>query len=182
VGLALARRITELHGGSIEARSEGVGRGATFVLRLPLLQEQGDVVPGSAPSGGSESSATAFTVLVVDDNRDAADSMAALLEMGGHRVLVAYDGPSALEAAEREAPQIVLLDIGLPGMDGYEVGQRMRALKQTRASLIVALTGYGQAEDRARSAQAHLDGHLVKPIDYRTLCSVLERAVIRTTG
>jgi PAS domain S-box-containing protein len=182
VGLALARRITELHGGSIEARSEGVGRGATFVLRLPLLQEQGEVVPGSAPSGGSESSATAFTVLVVDDTRDAADSMAALLEMGGHRVLVAYDGPSALEAAEREAPQIVLLDIGLPGMDGYEVGQRMRALKQTRASLIVALTGYGQAEDRARSAQAHLDAHLVKPIDYQTRCTVLERAAIRTTG
>jgi CheY-like chemotaxis protein len=182
VGLALARRIAELHGGSIEAFSEGVGRGARFVLRLPLLAEQSETAPDGAPGSGGKDCTTAFTVLVVDDNRDAADSMAALLEMGGHKVLVAYDGPSALEAAERDAPHIVLLDIGLPGMDGYEVGRRMRALKQTRESLIVALTGYGQAEDRARSAQAHLDGHLVKPIDYQTLCSVLERAAIRAAG
>jgi CheY-like chemotaxis protein len=179
VGLALARRIAELHGGSITADSEGAGRGASFVLRLPLSQQQLDAPASSAPSPNSGRAHASFTVLVVDDNRDAADSMAALLEMRGHRVVVAYDGPSALDAARRDGPEVILLDIGLPGMDGYEVGERLRSLEQTRTSLIVALTGYGQAEDRQRSAQAHLDGHLVKPIDYQTLCAVIERAAIR---
>jgi PAS domain S-box-containing protein len=179
VGLALARRIAELHGGSIQAFSEGVGRGATFVLRLPLAQEQLDSPPSTPPRAGSEHAQATFMVLIVDDNRDAADSMAALLEMRGHRVAVAYDGPSALDAARRHAPEVVLLDIGLPGMDGYEVGERLRSMEQTRASLIVALTGYGQAEDRQRSVQSHLDGHLVKPIDYQTLCAVIERAAVR---
>jgi CheY-like chemotaxis protein len=118
----------------------------------------------------------ARSVLVVDDNRDAADSVAALLQLRGHLVWVAYDGPSALAVAAERSPQVVLLDIGLPGMNGYEVATRLREMDQTRASTIVALTGYGQEEDRQRSEQMRFDAHLVKPVDSETLYRLIERA------
>jgi len=103
-------------------------------------------------------------LLVVDDNKDAAESMSMLLEMWGHEVAFAYDGPSALETAERWQPQAVFLDIGLPGMDGYEVAARLRALPQARDAVLIAITGYGQEDDRLRSRQAGIDHHLVKPV------------------
>ncbi|MPZ44279.1 MAG: PAS domain S-box protein, partial [Betaproteobacteria bacterium] len=176
VGLTLARRIVEMHGGSIQARSDGVGRGAAFVVHLPALEQApgapeapGEAHDEPAPGGGR-------SVLVVDDNRDAADSVAALLQLRGHRVWVAYDGPSGLAIASERAPEVVLLDIGLPGMDGYEVATRLREMEQTRSSTVVALTGYGQEEDRQRREQTRFDAHLVKPVDYEILYRLIERA------
>ena len=176
VGLTLARRIVEMHGGSIQARSEGVGRGATFAVHLPALEQAPGAQEGSAKKRDEPAPVCARTVLVVDDNRDAADSVAAVLELRGHRVWVAYDGPSALAIAAERSPEVVLLDIGLPGMDGYEVATRLRAMEPTRSSEIVALTGYGQEEDRKRSEQTRFDAHLVKPVDSETLYRLIERS------
>jgi PAS domain S-box-containing protein len=182
VGLTLARRIVEMHGGSIQAMSEGVGRGATFVVYLPVLEQAqgmaealGEALDPPAPEGGR-------SVLVVDDNRDAADSVAALLTLRNHRVWVAYDGPSGLAIAAERSPEVVLLDIGLPGMDGYEVATRLRETSQTRSSTIIALTGYGQEEDRRRTEQARFDAHLVKPVDYETLYQLIERTQPRVVA
>ena len=113
---------------------------------------------------GSGETASKRRLLVVDDNRDAAESMSMLLEMWGHEVAFAYDGPSALQTAERLQPQAVFLDIGLPGMDGYEVAARLRALPQAREAVLIAITGYGQEDDRLRSRRAGIDHHLVKPV------------------
>ncbi len=174
VGLALALRIVEMHGGSIEGTSEGSGRGAVFSVRLPLIAER---TAAEAPQVqlGTDAPVRARSVLVVDDNRDAADSVAELLRLRGHQVLVAYDGPGALSTAAQHAPEVVLLDIGLPGMDGYEVGVRLREDAATRSALILALTGYGQSQDRRRSEAASFDGHLVKPVDIETLYARVER-------
>lgn len=113
-------------------------------------------------------------LLVVDDNRDAAESMSMLLEMWGHEVAFAYDGPSALATAERLQPEAVLLDIGLPGMDGYEVAERLRELPQARDAVLIAITGYGQEDDRLRSRQAGIDHHLVKPVAPDALRNLIE--------
>jgi PAS domain S-box-containing protein len=174
IGLTLARQIVEMHGGSIHAASEGPGRGAAFTVRLPA----GALCVARSPSPPTTQAAAAppstpRRTLVVDDNRDAADSMAALLDLRGHTTWVAYDGESALALAAEHAPQVVLLDIGLPGMDGYEVAARLRALAQTRNSRLIALTGYGQPEDRRRSQQAGFDRHLVKPVDFEILVGLL---------
>ena len=112
-------------------------------------------------------------LLVVDDNRDAAESMSMLLEMLGHEVAFAYDGPSALETAQRWRPEAIFLDIGLPGMDGYEVAERMRELPQARHAVLIAITGYGQEDDRPRSRRAGIDHHLVKPVDISHLARLL---------
>jgi CheY-like chemotaxis protein/two-component sensor histidine kinase len=174
VGLTLARRIVEMHGGSIHATSEGVGRGATFVVRLPALETAPTAAkPAPEPSAPSDAP-VARTVLVVDDNEDAADSVAALLELRGHRAWVAYDAEAALAIAAEAAPQVVLLDFGWPGMDGYAVSSRLRAMEPMRAATIIALTGYGQEEDRRRSEQARFDAHLVKPVDCDTLYALVE--------
>jgi CheY-like chemotaxis protein len=114
-------------------------------------------------------------VLIVDDNRDAASSLALLLGLDGHRTVVAHDGAEALEAAERLRPDVVLLDIGLPGMSGYEVGRRMRHQPWGRGIMLIALTGWGQPEDRRRSSEAGFDAHLVKPVDHAALMALLER-------
>jgi two-component system CheB/CheR fusion protein len=177
VGLTLARRIVEMHGGTIEASSQGVGYGATFAVRLPALEPApAEAQAGSAGNGTQPTAVQARTVLVVDDNQDAADSVATLIELRGHRVWVTYDGPSALAIAAERSPEVVLLDIGLPGMNGYEVATRLRDLAATRSSTIVALTGYGQEQDRRRSAQARFDAHLVKPVDAETLYELIETA------
>jgi CheY-like chemotaxis protein len=182
VGLALARRIAEMHGGSIQAASAGIGHGATFTVRLPVLDEA-PAAPLPPPQAvPTPERAAARSVLVVDDNKDAADSVAALLGLRGHRVHVAYDGPAGLALAAEHAPEVVLLDIGLPGMDGYEVAMRLRALNETRSARIVALTGYGQDEDRQRSRQASFDAHLVKPVDYETLYAMIESEPARSSS
>jgi PAS domain S-box-containing protein len=182
VGLTLARRIAEMHGGSIQAQSGGIGHGATFIVRLPLLDPAPVPVPEHPSAPGGAARTRARNVLVVDDNRDAADSVAALLGLRGHRVHIAYEGPGALALAAEHAPEVVLLDIGLPGMDGYEIAQRLRALAQTRHARIVALTGYGQDEDRRRSAEASFDAHLVKPVDYATLYALIEGDTVTVSG
>jgi len=166
VGLAICKQLIEMHQGSIEARSEGVGHGATFVVRLPLARAAREPSPGTDDSGGC-----ARRVLVVDDNRDAADSLAVLLRLEGHEAAVAYSGESALEVLAHADPDFVLLDIGLPGMDGYEVGRRMRSAGAR--ACIIALTGYGQQEDRQRSADAGFAAHLVKPVDIDVLKALL---------
>jgi CheY-like chemotaxis protein len=118
-------------------------------------------------------------LLVVDDNRDAAESMSMLLEMWGHEVAFAYDGPSALETAQRWRPQAIFLDIGLPGMDGYEVAERMRELPEARNAVLVAITGYGQEDDRLRSRRAGIDHHLVKPVAPDTLRRLIDSLEMR---
>jgi PAS domain S-box-containing protein len=163
IGLTLARRIVELHGGSLRARSEGPGRGAEFVIRMPRLDLE--MVPTRAPADlAPEASAPKRRILVVDDNVDAADSMAMLLRMVGHEVHIEHDGNAALEHASRTTPDIILLDIGLPGMDGYGVARHLRARPEGQGLRIYALTGYGQEEDRRRSLASGFDGHLVKPV------------------
>src|SRR5262249_47173610 len=151
IGLTLVRRLVELHGGMAEAHSEGLGRGSEFIVRLPALANE----PVSAPIGSERDTAPSPTsalrrVLVVDDNVDAADSLALSLKLTEQEVRVAYDGPSALRIAEVFCPQVVLLDIGMPGMDGYEVARRLGQHDGLASVLLVALTGWGQDEDRKR--------------------------------
>lgn len=184
VGLALVKSLIELHGGSVSVRSEGVGKGSTFTLRLPAVAAQAaqaaqaapSVQPQSGPGAPAVAAADPLRLLVVDDNTDAADTTAALLRGGGHRVSVAYDARQALALAERDAPQVLVLDIGLPEMDGYELARRLRLLPQTAHAMLIALTGYGQAEDRERTRQAGFDHHLVKPADPAVLNALLAEA------
>lgn len=163
VGLTLVQRLVQLHHGRIEARSAGVGQGAEFVVSLPCLRE---VVPPLPVESGTEQAArTGCRVLVVDDNADAADSVAMFLRLEGHSVETACDGHEALARAAAFAPDVVVLDIGLPGLDGYEVARRLRQSSFCGASLLVALTGYGQRGDQAQAHAAGFDHHLVKPAD-----------------
>jgi CheY-like chemotaxis protein len=160
VGLAIAKLITEMHQGSIEAHSEGIGRGSEFVVRLPLARGA-DLRAAEIPDPAR---VTPRRILVVDDNADAAQMLAATLEIAQHELRVALDGQEALRLAEAFRPQVVLLDIGLPGMDGYEVVGRLRHSPATREALIIAVSGYGSAADRRRARQAGFDHHLTKPI------------------
>ena len=163
IGLTLARRIVALHGGSINAKSEGAGKGSRFEVRLPLLRANAagmtSVRPGPEREAGARRS-----VMVVDDNADAAESMAALLRTAGVDVQIEHDGHAAVERIAASRPDIVLLDIGLPGLSGYEVARRLREHPEGHALRIYALTGYGQDEDRRRSLEAGFDGHIVKPV------------------
>ena len=160
IGLTLVRRLVELHGGSIEAMSPGSGLGSRFTVRLPLPTAP---VSTPVPKPAAISPVPPRRVLVVDDNVDAATSLAELLRHRGHEVRAVFDGPEALEEAARFTPDAVVLDIGLPGMDGYETARRLRQLPGGRHMMIVAVTGWGQDEDRRRSKEAGFDHHLVKP-------------------
>lgn len=162
IGLSLVKRIVEKHGGRVTAHSAGRGRGSEFVVRLPRI----DATPHDAvrPHGTSLSRpAKTARILIVDDNRDATDSLALLLEMHGHDVISAYEGRSVIDLARREQPSVVLLDIGLPDVDGFEIARRLRADPHTANMVLIALTGYGQAEDLENSRRAGFDHHLVKP-------------------
>jgi CheY-like chemotaxis protein len=167
IGLALVRSIAELHGGTIVARAADDGVGSCFTLGLPLWQH--DDAPCTRVDPAAAAPAEPLSVLVVDDNRDVADSMQVLLEMAGHRVQVVYDATSALQFTP--PPQVFILDIGLPDMDGHELARRLR--EQAGDALFIALTGYGQSQDRQRSAAAGFDHHLVKPIDSEVLAQLL---------
>jgi two-component system, chemotaxis family, CheB/CheR fusion protein len=171
IGLTIAKKIVEMHGGTISAASAGPGQGSEFVLRLPCL------VPGPERSPSVEervgTGGLARRILVTDDNRDAADTLATLLEISGNDVRTTYDGQHALQVAKEYRPEIILLDIGMPGINGYEVARRLRALPETKDALLVAMTGWGQEEDRQRSREAGFDHHLVKPLDPKVLDEVL---------
>jgi CheY-like chemotaxis protein/two-component sensor histidine kinase len=172
LGLALVRSLVELHGGTVMCESTGSGQGSRFTVILPRLEAPATpALPrDEAPAAAQEGS---LFVMVVDDNVDAAETLALLLEALGHRVSVEHDPERALERARTEAPPVCLLDIGLPGMDGYELARRLRAQPATAHALLVAITGYGQDSDRRRAAEAGFDRHLVKPIDLDTLQDVL---------
>ena len=174
IALALVKSLTEMHGGSVEAHSAGSGQGSEFVVHWPLAVEQ---TPESAPAPPAVAPTTerAVRVLLVDDNVDAAESLAMLLRLWGCEVVVAHDGPDALRAAETQRPEVALLDIGLPGMDGYELARRLRAAADTRGLRLVALTGYGLAADRERALAAGFDEHLVKPASLEVVQQVIER-------
>ena len=172
IGLALSKGLVELHGGRIQARSDGVGHGSEFIVRLPLAVHVPTPAPGDEPVAHRPPMPSDLRVLVVDDNRDAADSLAALLRMEGCSVATAYDGPEALETAERLRPRLVLLDLGMPGMSGFDVCAALRS-RYGDDPFLVALTGWGQDDDRRRSAQAGFDAHLVKPIDFDQLHALL---------
>ena len=175
LGLALVKSLVELHGGSVTAHSAGVGRGSTFTLRLPLpaLHDDAASLPAHALPGEAAAPAAQLDLMLVDDNVDAANTLAMLLELQGYKVSVAYRGQDALEQVATDAPAIFLLDIGLPDMDGYELARRLRAQSATRDAVLIALTGYGQAQDRERSERAGFDHHLVKPVEIERLSALL---------
>jgi signal transduction histidine kinase/ActR/RegA family two-component response regulator len=171
IGLTLARSIVELHGGGIEARSAGLGQGSELVVRLPLLQAD-----AAAPSIEPQRAPTRIAgqrILVVDDNIDAAESLGALLRCLGADVTTVHDGPAAIEALRTEKPEAAVLDIGMPGMDGYELARRVRAAPDGADLMLIALTGWGNDEDRRRSREAGIDHHLVKPVDLHLLEDLL---------
>jgi signal transduction histidine kinase/CheY-like chemotaxis protein len=171
LGLALARGLVELHGGSIAAASEGAGRGAEFVVRLPLAPgaaHPGEAAPSRAPPPRRR-------VLVVDDSPDAAETLRDVLELSGHAVSIARDGAEALRLVAELEPDVVLCDIGLPGMSGYDVARAVRGRASGRAPVLVAITGYGRDEDRQRAAEAGFDAHLTKPVDLARLEALLSR-------
>ena len=176
IGLTLVKDLIELHGGTVRASSEGAGRGSEFEVRLPLAAGviASAAVPHS-PRVGEPSKTPARRILVVDDNRDAAESLAELLQLSGHQTRLAYDGLEAVRAAAEFRPELVLLDIGLPQLNGFEAARRIRAEPWGQDMVLVALTGWGQDEDRRKSSEAGFDQHLVKPADHRELMSLLER-------
>ncbi|WP_042878978.1 PAS domain-containing hybrid sensor histidine kinase/response regulator [Cupriavidus necator] len=173
IGLSLCRSLVELHGGTIAASSAGPGLGSTFTLRLPLPASHENTTP--QPSRPAAQALQAQRILLVDDNRDAADSLAMLLEMCGHEVTIAYDGAEALHVAPRCRPQIALIDLAMPGMDGFEVVQAMRGVAGTEQTHFVALTGFGQPADRKQTEKAGFDAHLVKPVELETLFGTIAR-------
>jgi signal transduction histidine kinase/CheY-like chemotaxis protein len=175
IGLTLVKNLVGLHGGTVEAHSDGLGKGCEFVVRLPL-STQGVEVEGVGDSVRQEDHQpppSGYRLMVVDDNQDAANSLATLLRLQGHEVRVAYTGAAALETALDHRPDVAFLDIGMPGMDGYEVARRLRRQPGLEGVLLAALTGWGQKEDRRRTADAGFDHHLVKPPDPRALEGVL---------
>jgi signal transduction histidine kinase/CheY-like chemotaxis protein len=179
IGLTLVRNLVELHGGSVQAFSGGLNEGSEFVVRLPLLPETPPPEEGKGKETGRGAVSPSRRLLVVDDNVDAAESLADWLELTGHEVRTAHDGPAALEAAHAYQPEVVLLDLGLPRMDGYEVARRLRESLAAKNVVLVALTGYGREEDRHRSREAGFDYHLVKPVDVGGLQQLLASLELR---
>ena len=179
VGLTLAKHLAQLHGGSIDVFSEGPGRGSEFRVHLPIAVDFGGRpvagVSAPMPYRGQR-------ILIVDDNRDAADALASLLELEGNEAHVAHDGMSALEAAEALRPDVMMLDIGLPRLNGYEVARRIRAEPWGAGVLLLALTGWGHPDDRARSEEAGFDRHLVKPVEIAALSELIAQHASRQAG
>ena len=176
IGLTLVRRIVELHGGTVEAKSPGIGEGAVFIIRLPALPSGVDEAPANLRELERKPAAQhPARVLVVEDNADSAESLEMLLAVLGHEVRIVQDGMAALEAARANMPDIMLIDIGLPGMDGYEIARSIRGEVSLRHLVLVALTGYGRPEDKAEAMAAGFDYHLVKPVDLNELTEVFTR-------
>jgi two-component system CheB/CheR fusion protein len=171
IGLTLVQRLVELHGGTVEAKSEGLKKGSEFIVRLPVISESEAVFPVTSPVASQK--APERRVLVIEDNVDSAKTIQMLLELQGHKVQAAFDGLSGIEAAKIFKPEVILLDIGLPGMDGYEVAKRLRKLPENEKVLLIAFSGYGQAEDLRKSKEAGFDHHLIKPADMGQLQALI---------
>jgi CheY-like chemotaxis protein len=180
IGLPLARRLAEIHGGILDASSAGAGQGSEFVVRLPVMTQPHAVapLPPGTPRPRPEVAGTGARVLVVDDNRDAAQSLAHLLSLSGFVTEMAYDGLAAVSAAETFRPHAVLLDIGLPLLDGYGAASRIRSQPWGKRAVLVALTGWGQDHDRLKSSEAGFDHHLVKPADIDSLLALLDQVSV----
>ena len=176
IGLALVKGLAELHGGSVEAHSPGLGRGSTFSVHLPLAQSAPHAPRSTSPTENELAEVLRRRVLVADDNRDAATTLQALLELDGHEVHIAHDGQAALEIAERLQPQIAILDIGMPKLNGYEIARRIRSAAWGPGMRLVALTGWGQEGDRQRAFAAGFDAHVTKPVDPDELKGLLNGA------
>ena len=172
IGLSLVKRLVEIHDGSVEAYSRGQGQGSEFVVRLPTLDEKWK---GKAPTA-EQTPTTAHRILIVDDNRDAATSLATLLTLTGNETQTAHDGLEAVEAAAMFRPDVVLLDINLPKLNGYDACRRFRQQPWGKNLVLVALTGWGQEEDRRQSKEAGFDHHMVKPLDLGALMKLLASA------
>ncbi|HVQ15141.1 MAG TPA: ATP-binding protein, partial [Vicinamibacterales bacterium] len=170
IGLTLVRRLVQLHGGTVAARSEGRGLGSEFEVRLPIVESHSEF-ERTEPARPLDPSAR--QILVVDDNRDSAESIATLLQLSGHRTFVVHDGVSAVEAAEHLRPDVVLLDVGLPKLSGIDACRQIRSHSWGKGLVIVALTGWGQESDRRNTREAGFDAHLVKPVDYGDLLQLL---------
>jgi signal transduction histidine kinase/CheY-like chemotaxis protein len=173
IGLCLSRRLVELHGGTLTAHSDGPGQGSTFVVRLPVMMSQAPPRPSAKTNDLPVPKPDSLRILVVDDNRDTAVSLAMLLRLQGHEVQTAHDGLEAVGAAARFHPEVVLLDIGLPRLNGYEAAQRIRQQPGGNRMVLIATTGWGQETDRRRSQAAGFDHHLVKPVDPAALLQLL---------
>jgi CheY-like chemotaxis protein len=173
IGLNLAKRLVEMHGGTIQARSEGVDKGSEFIVRLPIVVEAPKTrrtpLDNEPVRMGSE-----LRILVVEDNLDAAESLAVVLRLMGHNVCVAYDGEEAIGVAEGFRPQVTLCDVGLPKLNGYEVARALRGQPGGESMLLIAVTGWGQEHDKRRTTAAGFDRHMVKPVDVQALLKVLE--------
>jgi signal transduction histidine kinase/CheY-like chemotaxis protein len=177
VGLALVRRLTELHAGTVSAHSDGLGKGSTFVVRLPRTSAPVVSADAQHPSTAASAAARAYRILIIEDNSDARESLRIILESAGHEILEAGDGETGVEYALKLEPSVALIDIGLPGIDGCEVARRIRAIKS--GIRLIALTGYGREDDRKRSRQAGFDAHLVKPVVVQNLLETMD-ALLKT--
>jgi CheY-like chemotaxis protein len=173
IGLTLVKHLVELHGGLVEASSPGTGKGSVFKVYLPLA----DSPPPEPPRESAVNVAPTYRarILVADDNRDAADTLSAILELDGHEVRTAYDGAEAVQIAAQFAPQIALLDIGMPNLDGYQTARRIREQSWGSSMLLVALTGWGQEQARRQATEAGFNCHLVKPGDPQTIGALIEQ-------
>lgn len=179
IGLALVRSLVELHGGSVSAQSRGLGQGSEFTVRLPRVDAAS--APPRMPAGDTADGGRPLKLMIVDDNEDAACMLAMLLEAAGHRVLVEHDARFVLARARAELPEVLLLDIGLPHIDGYELARVLRSQPETASLALVAITGYGQPHDRQKSAAVGFDHHFVKPVDISELAQLLVRISARQT-
>lgn len=176
IGLSLARQFSEMHGGTLQATSKGLGQGSEFILSLPVVLQ--DALPASQDQrAASPVARTARKILVVDDNVDAADTLRSLLGMDGFDVEAVYDGLSAVETSASTRPDVVVMDIGMPGMDGYDAARAIRQQPGGKNVVLIALTGWGQSTDRQRASQAGFNHHLVKPVEYELLMSCLQEQV-----
>jgi CheY-like chemotaxis protein len=179
IGLALVKALVEMHGGTVTAESDGTDMGSTFTLRLPILGTVQEPGPATPPQESEPAAEIERRILVVDDNEDSARSMARVLKLLGNQVRTAHDGLEAVEAADEFRPEIVLMDLGMPGLNGYEATRRIRDLPWGRSVTIIALSGWGQDGDRLQSKEAGCDGHLVKPVNLADLEELLDELTRR---